>query len=384
MKQLCSEARIMELIKKVIVAPDSFKGTISAENVADIVSDVLLEEMPDLNIVKMPIADGGEGSLDAIMSVTGGNIYHEYVIGPDGSLIEARFGIGDSGTAIIEMAESSGITRQKELHPMTSNTYGLGQLVKAALDRGAREFILCVGGSATTDGGCGMAAALGTVFTDADGSAFIPCGETLHLIENIDFRGMDSRIRDSRFTVMCDVENPLYGPQGAAYIYGPQKGAEPYQQDLLDQGLIHLNTILMKRGYADFGQYPGAGAAGGIGAGCIVFLGAELKKGSEEILKLFDFEHEASDTDLVITGEGSFDVQSLQGKVFSGIRKYAGKTPVIVVCGINKCPPELIRSLDIRVFSANEYAETPAESLADPETYLRKAAGAAAEYIMTI
>lgn len=371
------------MIRKLIVAPDSFKGTISAERVSDIISEELLAADPRLEILRMPIADGGEGSLKAIMSVTGGELFTESVIGPGGDNIDASYGIAADGTAIIEMAESSGITRQKELHPMSSSTYGLGQLIKAALDKGARNFILCVGGSATTDGGCGMAAALGAEFLSPDEMKLMPCGQTLSDIIRIDLSCLDSRIAESHFTVMCDVENPLFGPDGAAYVYGPQKGADPEQQAILDEGLSHLNDLLMKMGFCDFGNYPGAGAAGGLGAGCIAFLGAELKKGSEEILRLFGFEEEAERADLIITGEGAFDFQSLQGKVFSGIRKYAGNKPVVVICGINRCSDDTVSS-EVRVFAACDYAKKPEDSIADPEKYLRMAASAAAKYITSL
>jgi len=279
-------------LKKVIIAPDSFKGNLTAKQATDIIAEEVTTAFPDCEVVKMPIADGGEGSIDAILSAIGGELHTEHVQSPDDRKIEAAYGISGSGVAIVEMAQSSGITKQIGLHPMTSTTSGFGQLILAALDKGAREFILCIGGSATTDGGCGMAAALGVRFYNAIGDTFIPCGETLCNIVRIDTSGIDKRIGESSFTVMCDVDNPLYGTRGAAHIYGPQKGADPTQVLKLDEGLHHLGTILSEyfgkdpQSGKEFADIPGTGAAGGLGTGCIVFLGAKLMSGIDAILEL--------------------------------------------------------------------------------------------------
>ncbi len=368
------------MIKRVVIAPDSFKGTLSSRRVVEIISDAFAKAFKGMDIIRMPIADGGEGSLDAIISVTGGAVYRAEVQGPDGKDLTARYGITPDGRAIIEMAESSGITRQKTLHPTTSNTYGFGQLILEALNKGARKFTLCVGGSATTDGGCGMAAALGAKFCRKNGKPYVPTGDTLSLMESMDLSGMDSRIKESEFTVMCDVDNPLFGPNGAAYIYGPQKGASESQVIMLDNGLKHLNDLLMEHGFPDFGAYPGAGAAGGIGAGCIAFLGGELKSGSEEILNLFDFENIARSADLIITGEGSFDSQSISGKLISGVCRKASGTPVIVICGINRCPQEEFETRILEVFASCDYANIKT-SLKYPEKYLKMAVQECIGYI---
>jgi len=364
--------------KKVIIAPDSFKGALSAQEATDVIANVVKKAFPGCEIVKMPIADGGEGSVDAALSAIGGKYIYAEVLSPDTRIIRARFGLADNGTVIIEMAQSSGITRQVGLHPMTSNTYGFGQMILRALDlnsqgHGNGEFTLCIGGSATTDGGCGMAAALGVSFIDKRGISFIPRGETLCDIEDIDMSGIDKRIAGSDFTVMCDVDNPLHGKNGAAYIYGPQKGADPEQIAILDNGLRHLSVVLKEHFGRDFSEVPGAGAAGGLGAGCIAFLGAKLKSGIDTILELYSFKTHLHGADLVITGEGKLDSQSFQGKVLSGILREAGSVPVISICGACDYDPEMLREKGVAVFAASE-GITIKESMKEPEKYLRIAA----------
>ncbi|MCL2662689.1 MAG: glycerate kinase [Oscillospiraceae bacterium] len=405
-------------LSKVIIAPDSFKGALTAREAADIIADEVRKAFPDCEIIKMPIADGGEGSVDAVLSATGGRVMSATVLSPDFRQIDATFGIADNGTAIIEMAQSSGITRQLKLNPMTSDTRGFGELVLAALDEGVRAFTLCIGGSATTDGGCGMAAALGVKFFgrtvgqgdgssvfagQGDGSSvfgtelsscFTPCGETLCNIDFIDMSGIDKRVSESVFTVMCDVDNPLYGERGAAYVYGPQKGANPEQVRILDDGLRHYGAVLQKtfgrsfddktrgkasqRGSEDsvpvpLSCIPGAGAAGGLGAGCMAFLNATLKSGIDTILELYDFRLHVKDADLLITGEGKLDSQSFQGKVLSGILRESGNVPVTVICGVCDCDPAILKEKGITVFETSE-GITIKESMEEPVKYLRIAA----------
>ena len=360
-------------LKKVIIAPDSFKGVLSSKEVADIIAGEVKKAYPDCEIVKMPIADGGEGSVDIILSAIGGEKYTAQVLSPDDRQIGASFGIAANGAAILEMAQSSGITRQSGFHPMTSSTFGFGQLILAALDMGAREFILCIGGSATTDGGCGMAAALGVVFTDEQERGFVPCGGTLGEIAHIDDSGMDERVRESRFTVMCDVDNPLYGKSGAAYVYGPQKGASREQVQFLDEGLRHLGALYSSHFGKDFADKPGAGAAGGLGAGCMAFLEAELVSGIDAILKLCDFKKHCADADLVITGEGKIDDQSFYGKVLSGVLRDSGDVPVISICGVCDYDDAALKQYDLTVFEASE-GISPEECLSEPAKYLSIAA----------
>jgi len=361
---------------KIIVAPDSFKGTLSSKQAAEIIANEITAFFPDCTVVKMPIADGGEGSVDTIIAALGGQIYSASVLSPDDRLIDASYGIATSKAAILEMAQSSGITKQTGLHPMSSSTYGFGQLILAALGQGAKEFVLCIGGSATTDGGCGMAAALGVRFFDERGNSFVPCGGTLSKIAKIDMSDTDKRIRESSFAVMCDVDNPLYGENGAAHVYSPQKGATPEQVLALDEGLRHLGDVLFGFFGIDHAGMPGAGAAGGLGAGCIAFLGAKLASGIEMILQLCDFEKHIADANLIITGEGKLDSQSFSGKVLSGLLRNAGRAPVWSICGVCDCDKETILRHGVTVFQACEGASA-SESLSDPEKYLRIAAGKA-------
>ena len=371
-------------VTKIIIAPDSFKGSLSSGEVADVIGDEVGAVFPGCEIVSMPIADGGEGSVDVILSAVGGDVFTEEVLSPDDRLIEAYYGVTGNGTAIIEMAQSSGITRQNGLHPMTSATFGFGQLILSALDKGITNFNLCIGGSASTDGGCGMACALGVRFYDKRGNSFVPCGETLINIDRIDCTGMDERVLKSRFTVMCDVDNPLHGLTGAAYVYGPQKGADADQVLILDAGLRHYGDVLEKHFGRNFAVVPGAGGAGGLGAGCLAFLGAEIRSGIDAILELYDFKEHCRDTDLIITGEGKVDSQSFQGKVLSGILRESGNIPVWSFCGVCEFDPVGLREMSVTasrsvpvvVFESCDDVSVE-ESMDNPVKYLRIAVGKA-------
>ena len=370
-------------INKVIVAPDSFKGSLTSKQAANIITEEVTAAFPACFVLKMPVADGGEGSVDTILEAIGGERHHATVLSPDERQISAAYGITADGTAILEMAQSSGITKQIGLHPMTSSSYGFGQLILDALDRGARRFVLCIGGSATTDGGCGMAAALGFRFLDVNGGSFVPCGATLGKVVRIDPNCVDKRISESSFTVMCDVDNPLYGDNGAAHIYSPQKGADYEQVHALDEGLRRLSGVLLEQFGESYADVPGAGAAGGLGAGCMAFLGAKLMSGIDAILQLCDFEKNVAGADLVITGEGKLDVQSFSGKVLSGLLRRAGSVPVWSICGSCECDDEPIRESGIVVFSMSEDVSFK-ESMSAPEKYLRIAAQKAINHVRNL
>lgn len=360
-------------ISKVIIAPDSFKGVLPAEQVADVIAEEVCAAFPGCTVIKIPIADGGEGSIDVILAAVGGEKIEAQVLSPDDRLITAVFGVSPDATAIIEMAQSSGLSRQEGLHPMTSGTYGFGQLILAALDHGARDFVLCIGGSATTDGGCGMASALGVLFLDSHGGSFVPCGGTLGEIARIDLSRIDKRIRECRFSVMCDVDNPLFGKDGAAHVYAPQKGADHGQVLILDRGLRHLGTLLRECFGMDLAGIPGAGAAGGLGAGCMAFLNAKLVSGSEAMLSLCGFESHLVGADLIITGEGKLDMQSFNGKVLSGILSHAAGIPVCSICGVCECDVDSLTVRHVDVFEASEGVSVE-ESMGYPVKYLRAAA----------
>ena len=250
--------------QKVIVIPDSFKGSMSSEKVADIIGDVL-DSQTDLEVVRIPIADGGEGSTNCIMRSMGGEKIHVTVTSPEGKQIEAFYLITPDKKAVIEIAESSGITKQTSFNATKATTYGFGELIKDALDKGARSFLLCLGGSATTDCAAGMAAALGVKFFDGQDEEFTPVGGTLKDIARIDLSGLDKRVGESDFVVMSDVTNPLFGPKGAAYIYAPQKGANAEEVALLDEGIKHISKVMEEAVLISCEGVQGAGAAGGAG-----------------------------------------------------------------------------------------------------------------------
>lgn len=323
-------------MNKFLLVPDSFKGTLSATEVCGIMRDTILRLIPDAQVLSIPVADGGEGTVDCFVEALKCEKVFCSVSDPVGLPVEGFFGLLPDGRAIIEMAAAAGLPLMEgRLDPLGAGTYGVGQLIGAALDRGARSILLGLGGSATTDGGCGAAAALGVRFLDEAGSAFIPTGGTLERISTMDMSGLDPRVGETTFTAMCDIDNPLYGPRGAAHIFAPQKGASPEQVDVLDKGLIHLSAILAQTLGRDVSALPGAGAAGGMGACASAILGAQLRRGIDAVLDTVRFENLLRDCDLVFTGEGKLDSQSLGGKVVLGVslRAKAQGIPVVAVVG---------------------------------------------------
>ncbi len=323
--------------KTVLIAPDSFKGSMSAKEVAEIIAGDV-KKYTDFEPICIPIADGGEGSIDCLLSAIKGKRYEVDVKSPEWKDTKACYAICEDGKAIVEFAQSSGITKQDSFQATKATSYGFGQVIKAALDQGARDFILCLGGSATTDGACGMAAALGVVFLNEKKESFVPDGGTLSDICQISFEQMDERIKESTFLVMCDVENTVCGPNGAAYVYGPQKGAKAEELPMLDSGLHHLAKLLEETMDRDFLVIKGGGAAGGAGMGCVAFLNAKLQSGIDVILDLYQFDSLLDNCEMVVTGEGKLDEQSLMGKVLSGIKRRSGQKPIIAFCGICELP----------------------------------------------
>lgn len=319
-----------------LIVPDSFKGTMSAIDVCRIMAETLQERFPDAAIRTIPVADGGEGSVDAFLAALPGRRMEATVCGPYRESMTAHYGLLDNGTAVIEMAAAAGLPLVGEnRHVEKTTTYGVGQLLLDALEHGATRVIMGLGGSATNDGGCGMAAACGVRFLDETGEAFMPVGETLSHIARIDMRGLDPRVRDVEIVTMCDIDNPLCGPTGAAAVFGPQKGASPSQVRMLDEGLAHLAGVIL----SDLRRYVlgvrGGGAAGGMGAGMVAFFGSPLQMGIQTVLDTVGFDELARAADLVFSGEGCFDSQSLHGKVVVGVAsrcKQVG-TPLIAVAG---------------------------------------------------
>ncbi len=322
---------------KILIASDSFKGSATTMEVADSIEKGFAGIYQGVEIVKVPMADGGEGTVETLVAGMDGEFAHEEVTGPLGEGVQAKYGIIKDEIAIIEMAEASGLVLVKEemRNPLLTTTYGTGELILSALKRGYRKIYVGIGGSATNDGGMGMAKALGYRFLDRDGNEIPDGGGALGQLQRIDRSKVTPLIEDAKITVMCDVENPLYGTDGAAYVYGPQKGANPEMVKLLDENLKHFADILKRDMDVDIGDIPGSGAAGGLGGGLMAFCRAELKPGIEMVLDIQQFEGQLQGVDLVITGEGRIDGQSAKGKVPAGVAKLARKLnkPVVAIAG---------------------------------------------------
>lgn len=358
--------------RKIVVIPDSFKGSMTSTQVADIIGDVI-EKETSYETVRIPIADGGEGSTDCILRSLGGEKTKMLVEGPEHKAIESCYGMTKDGTAIIEIAESSGITKQSSYDALGATTYGFGELILDALDEGVRKFLLCLGGSATTDAATGMAAALGVKFFDEKGKEFVPTGGSLSKVARIDLQGLDSRIGESEFTVMSDVENPLYGELGAAYVYGPQKGASPEDVIKLDEGLRHISEVMEAVGLISCQNVKGAGAAGGAGYGCVAFLDAKIVSGINAMLDICKFDEVVKDAEVIITGEGKFDEQSLMGKVVDGIHSRASGKPMVVFCGISTIDKAKSNEMDIEVIEIGRGIPLE-ESIKHGDEYLKNKA----------
>ncbi len=322
-------------MKKCVVVSDSFKGTVSSCEICAIAQRVIPRHFPACEVVCIPVADGGEGTVDCFVQAMGAQrveITVTNALGEKSAAAYARLG----ELAIIEMAAAAGLPQVGERRcPGTATTYGVGELIAHAIDSGCRKILLGLGGSATNDGGCGCAAALGVRFYDADGQSFIPAGDTLGSIARIDTAKAEALLRSVEITVMCDVTNPLYGPTGAAYVFAPQKGADAEKVKSLDAGLRHFGDVIRSQYGLDVGAMPGAGAAGGMGAGCVALLGGTIQSGIDAVLDVTGFDRQLEGADLVITGEGRIDSQSADGKVVSGVarRTKAKGVPLIAIAG---------------------------------------------------
>ena len=329
----------------IVIAPDSFKGTMSAVEVCKTVKAEFLKIRPDTEVVCLPIADGGEGTVDALL-YNGGEKISVSVKDPYFNDTESFFGILPDGTAVIEMAAASGLPLVgKNKNPLLTTTYGTGQLIKEALDKGCREILIGIGGSATNDGGIGCAAALGALFLDENGKEVSVNGAGLSDIREIDLSGIDKRILNAKIKVLCDVVSPLYGPEGAAFVFAPQKGADEKAVRILDDGLRNLAEVTERTLGCNNAFLEGAGAAGGLGFALVSFLNGELVKGAPTVLQAMGFERLAKSAELIITGEGCFDEQSLLGKAPSCVADMAGDATVIAVAGC--CKIELPENSDI-------------------------------------
>ena len=324
-------------MKKVIFMPDSFKGTMSSSEICAIMKEQVLAHFPDCKTMSIPVADGGEGTVECFIEAMNGERVTLTAKGPYMEDIESFYATVDGGkTAIIEMAATASLPMVLgRENPCLTTTFGVGQLIRDAVAKGCKKIVVGLGGSCTNDMGAGAAAGAGAVFYDADGNTFVPTGSTLHKIAKIDVSAIKKLLEGIEITAMCDIDNPLYGETGAAYVFSPQKGADPDTVKLLDENLREGAETVKKELGIDVADIPGAGAAGGMGAGMVAFFGATLKPGIETVLDTVGFEDIAKDADFIFTGEGRIDSQSLRGKVVIGIagRAKAINVPVIAIVG---------------------------------------------------
>jgi glycerate kinase len=361
----------------ILIAPDKFKGSLTAKEVCEIVRDALLKRNSALKITTLPLADGGEGTLELVTEIRGGKIISKEVKDPLFAPILANYGISEDGnTAFIEMAKASGLQLlfPEKRNPLKTSTYGTGELVRDALDRGVKKIILGIGGSATNDAGLGMAAALGFQLRDSSGHALKPTGENLIHLRSIETDNVHPRLKDIECTALCDVNNPLHGQAGAAYVYALQKGARQEDLTLLDQGLRNFETVV-KRTFNVSPSFPGAGAAGGLGAGAKVFLNARLQTGIEYVIQATGLEQKIKNADIVITGEGRLDLQSLSGKVVMAISKIAQhyNKPAIAICGKSDLTTDTTKKSGItKVLALTDGTTTSEEAMLHARSLLEK------------
>ena len=327
---------------KYVLIPDSFKGTLSSEDICRIASEEILRLEPEAEICAIPVADGGEGTVDAFLAAVGGTRAEVPCTGPCGQEVMGFYGLLPDGTAVVEMAAAAGLPLAGACRdPEKTTTYGVGQLMAHALSRGAKRLVLGLGGSATNDGGCGAAAALGAEFLDEEGRAFVPTGGTLTQIAHIRMEGLRETLAGAEVTVMCDIDNPLCGPAGAAAVFGPQKGADAAMVARMDAGLRHLAEMLEKDVGMAVLTLAGGGSAGGFGAGAAAFFGGQLRMGIDVVLDLTDFDRKCRGASLVITGEGHLDSQSLRGKTVVGVARRARALGVPAAALVGGCETAL-------------------------------------------
>ncbi len=344
-------------MKKIVCIPDSFKGTLSSAQVCDIMEKSIHHHFPSCQVVKIEVADGGEGSVDAFLAAVGGDKIKVIVNNPYFEPMESFYGILEGNVAVVEMAAAAGLPLVSERpNPMETTTYGVGELILAAVKRGCKKIIVGLGGSSTNDGGCGAACAIGVRFYDAQEQSFVPTGKSLIDIVRIDLSGVDSDFHDVEIITMCDIDNPMYGLKGAAHIFSPQKGANHNMVLKLDEGLRHLANVIKDQLNLDVSVIVGGGAAGAMGAGMVAFFNSRLQMGIETILDLVDFDRLIEDADLIFTGEGKIDSQSLQGKVPIGVARRAKKANVGVIAVVGTIGNDIEPAYDMgitAIFSIN-------------------------------
>jgi glycerate 2-kinase len=355
---------------KVVLAPDKFKGSLLATDVCDAMETGIMRAFPATVVRKVPMADGGEGTVEAVIGATQGQRVAVSVTGPLGDLVEAFYGIlGDGKTAVMEMAAAAGLplVPANRRNPLATTTYGVGEMIADAVRRGCTRVVLGIGGSATNDGGAGMAQALGISLRDAGGNELRRGGAALRSLATIDMQGFVLAGRSLEVVTACDVDNPIYGPRGASAIYGPQKGASPEMVALLDDALRHFGDVTKVQLGKDVAQVPGSGAAGGLGGGLMAFLGARLQSGVDLIMETVGLESQIEGADLVFTGEGKLDEQTLMGKVPQGVARVAREhgVPVIAIAGACLVSPGDLAAAGIgAAFGALTRPQTLAEAMA--------------------
>ncbi len=347
-------------MKKIILIPDSFKGTMSSIEVCEILENSI-SKFSNAKVISVPVADGGEGSVDAFLAALSGKKQFVTVQNPYAEDMQAFYGIVNNGdTAVIEMAACAGLPLVEDRkNPSKTTTFGVGMLILDALENNCKEIIIGLGGSCTNDAGAGCAAALGVKFFNDKNEEFIPVGGTLKDIAKIDTSGINSLAKSAKITIMCDIDNPLYGKNGAAYIFGPQKGADENTVEMLDKGLVHFAKCVQNSLNINISDLAGGGAAGGMGAGLNALLGAQLHMGIETVLNAVNFDELLSDADLVISGEGRIDGQSARGKVVAGVANRASKknVPTIAIVGDVSNGSEMLYDMGLTaIFSINRLA----------------------------
>ena len=371
--------------KRVLVCPQAFKGSIDAQGAAEAISQGLKRVWNDADVTLMPIADGGDGTLDVLMA-HGGRRMQARASDPLGRPITVEWGIAqaeDDEVAVLDLAKVSGLAllAEEERNPALTSTYGFGELFAAALDKGCRSFLAGIGGSATNDGGAGMAQALGARFLDSNGAEVRRGGAALNEVARIDAAGMDGRLAECTVRVMCDVVNPLFGPQGAATVYGPQKGATPRMVAELDKGLRNLDAVMGRDLGVEVAHVPGAGAAGGLGAGMMAFLKAELRQGAELVLDAIGFDRQLRQADLLVVGEGRFDASSVFNKapVAAARRAKRRGLPVIGIGGkLGEGHQQVLEHGVDALFALTDEGGDPAHAMANAAALISDAAERAA------
>lgn len=375
-------------MKKIVVASDSFKGSFTSREISTIVSEAVSEVFPDCQTVCLEIADGGEGTIDALCRFLGGSRIEVSVSDPLGKPVVAEYAIvngpGEGPTAVIEMSKASGLPLVPERlrNPMLTTTFGTGELILDALGRGCKHFLIGIGGSATNDGGTGMLAALGWRFLDSDGNELPPVGASLGKIGSIDSSGKNPALDGCSFVTACDVDNPFCGPDGAAFVFAPQKGAGPEEVILLDKGLESFSSVILASTCVDVKEIPGAGAAGGLGGALLAFLGARLTPGAEMVLEAIGFDSLAEGADLVITGEGRMDFQTLKGKAPLCVLHHATRLgiPTVSLAGIIS-DQDLLSGLGYKDILCINPPCLPHETAMQPEVARRNLYNTIKEYL---